>query len=117
MSNPVEVVRKHLAAVADHDWDGAKISMSGNADLALDGVTDWEWTIFTLYRNVTQAWDFTFADTQLSEEDDGVVTGVIRMVKDGWVKGVMCKYRVTQDWIISIPLADSAPMKASMPMD
>lgn len=117
MSNPVEVVRKHLAAVADYDWDGAKISMSANADLALDGVTDWEWTIFTLYRNVTQAWDFTFAETQLSEGDDGVVTGVIRLVNHGWVKGVMCKYHVTQDRIISITLADSAPTKASMPMD
>ncbi len=91
--------------------------MSANADLTLDGVTDWEWTIFTLYRYVTQAWDFKVADTQLSEGDDGVVTGVIRLVNHGWVKDVMCKYHVTQDRIFSITLSDSAPMKASMPMD
>ena len=115
MSNPVEVVRDHLAAVADYDWDGVKRSMSPNVDLKLDGVADWDWTFYTLYRNVTQAWDFTLADTQLSEGDDGAVTGVVRLINQGWVKDVMCQYHVTQDRIVSITLSDSAPTQASMP--
>jgi hypothetical protein len=113
----VEVVREHLAAVAGYDWAGVERSMSANADLTLDRVTDWEWTISTLYRHVTQAWDFTVADTQLSEGDDGLVAGVIRLVNHGLVKDVVCKYHVAQDRIISITLSDSAPMQASMPMD
>jgi hypothetical protein len=117
MSDPVEVVREHLAAVAGYDWDRVKTSMSANADLTLSGVADWEWTIFTLYRNVTQAWDFTVADTQLNVKSDGVVAGVIRLVNHGWVKDVACKYHVTEDRIIAVTLSDAAPVKASMLTD
>ncbi|MBO9501036.1 hypothetical protein [Brevundimonas sp. A19_0] len=116
MSNPAEVVREHLAAVADYDWDGAKRTMSANADLTLDGVTDWEWTIFNLYRQVTQAWDFTVSAVRLSGGDDGVVTGMIRLVNHGWIKDVRCRYQVTQDRIISITLFSSAPAKVSLPL-
>ena len=116
MSKPAEVVREHLAAVADYDWDGMNRSMSANADLTLHGMPDWEWTIFALYRNVTQAWDFAVSDVQLSEGDDGVVTGVIRLVNHDWTKDIVCKYQVTQDRIVSITLSDSAPVKASLPL-
>lgn len=91
--------------------------MSANADLTLEGVTDWNWEVTSLYRYITQAWDFSVAETQLSEGDDGVVTGVIRLVNHGWVKDVKCTYHVTQDRIISITLSDSAPVKASLPID
>ena len=117
MSNPVEVVREHLAAVAEYDWDGVETSLSANAELTLGGVTDWEWTISTIYRHVTQAWDFTIADKLISQGDDGLVTGVIRLVNHGLVKDVVGEYHVAQDRIISITLSDSAAVKRSMPMD
>ena len=113
MLDPVEVVRKHLEAVADHDWDGVRRSMAANADLALEGITDWEWDVTTLYRHITQAWDFTVADAQLVEGNRGAVTGMVVLVNGDRRKEVACEYRVNLDRIVSIVLSDGRPTDTS----
>lgn len=113
MLDPVEVVRKHLEVVADHDWDGVRRSMAANADLTLKGVAGWEWEVTTLYRHITQAWDFTVADAQLVHRDRGAVTGMVVLVNGDRRKEVACDYQVNLDRIVSIVLSDSRPTDTS----
>lgn len=110
MPDPVDVVRNHLEAVARFDWDGLRLSMAPNARLTIKGVVQGDVTV--LYRHITQAWDFTVADTRLSDEGGGAVGGVMLLVNGLWRKAVSCEYQVTSGRIASIALSDPSPTDA-----
>lgn len=73
---------------------------------------DWEWTLSTLYRHVSQAWDYVPEDVQLSDGDDGAVRARIRFTNGGAVKVVEGRYRISGDCIDSIILTDEPPRAA-----
>ncbi len=84
--------------------------MAPNAGLTIKGVAQGDVT--ALYRHVTQAWDFTVADTRLSDEGGGAVGGVMLLVNGRWRKEVPCRYQVTLGRIASIALSDGPPTDA-----
>lgn len=87
--------------------------MATNADLTLKSVTNQEWEISALYRQITQAWDFTVTQAQLVDQGHGAVTGVLVLMNGDWRKEVACSYRINLDQIVSIVLSDSRPMDTS----
>lgn len=58
MSAPAEIVQGHIAALARYDWAALESTVSDKVQVGLVGVEDWEWTLSTLYRHVSQAWDY-----------------------------------------------------------
>ena len=86
--------------------------MAPNAGLTVKGVVQGDVT--GLYRHITQAWDFTLADTRLSDEGGGAVRGVMLLVNGQWRKEVACEYQVARGRIASIALFDSPPTDVSI---
>lgn len=85
--------------------------MMADATLALKGVADWKWEVGNLYRNISQAWDFTVAEGNLVNAGSRIVTGMIVVLNDKWRKEVICEYRVTSGLISSIAFSASKPVK------
>lgn len=110
MPDPVEVVRKHIEAVASFDWDAVKASVMDDANLTLEGVVDWKWEVGNLYRNISQAWDFTITEADLADAGGGIVTGMIVLLNAERRKVVACEYRVTLGLVSSIAFAESKPV-------
>jgi len=111
---PFEIVRDHIAALARSDWTALESTVSHPVQMKLVGVDDddWEWTLSTLYRHVSQAWDYVPEDVQLSDGDDGAVRARIRFTNGGAVKVVEGRYRISGDCIDSIILTDEPPRAA-----
>lgn len=84
--------------------------MMADANLALKGVADLKWEVGNLYRNISQAWDFTIAEANLVDVGGGIVTGMIVLLNDEWRKEVNCEYRVTSGLISSIAFSVSKPV-------
>lgn len=84
--------------------------MMADANLALKGVADWKWEVGNLYKNISQAWDFTIAEANLVDAGGGIVTGMIVLFNDEWRKEVNCEYRVTLGLISSIAFSASKPL-------
>jgi hypothetical protein len=114
MTVPSRLVRDHIdAALTRHDWDAVESSVSEDVRLKMTGIEDWVWTISSLYRHISQAWDFTPEDVQLGDRADGSVGADIRLSNgDGWVKRVVGDYHVLGDRIDFIALTDDVPVKA-----
>lgn len=110
MSAPVEVVRDHIAALARYDWAAMESTVSNNVQLELVGVENWEWSLSTLYRHVSQAWDYMPEDVELSDQGDGIVHAVIRLASGGGsVKQIEGRYRISGGRIDSIILTYEPP--------
>jgi hypothetical protein len=109
MPDPVELVLKHLDAVAGFDWRAVEASMMAGADLSLEGVVDWKWDVDNLYRFISQAWDFSIFRADLVGAEGGAVTGTIVLLSGAWRKEVTCEYRVVTDLISSIAFSDRKP--------
>ncbi len=115
MSAPVEFVRRHFTALARYDWVALQNSVSADVRLTLDGVQGWDWELTTLYRHVTQAWDYTVGDLHLSDEGEGIVRVLIHLVNGDRAKDVTGDYHVTSDWIdaITFPMTDRSRLGES----
>lgn len=110
MPDAVELVRKHIEAVASFSWDALDASMATDAILTFEGVADWKWEVGNLYRNITQAWDFAISEAVLRDAGNGGVTGMIVLSNATWRKEVACEYRVASDLISSIAFSESKPI-------
>jgi len=108
-----EIVAKHLSALWAFDWDSLRQSVSDGAELVLVGGTDTGFSsdVGSLYRHITQAWDyFPVEDASLCDDDSGRVTAKIRLTNgDGGVKNVRGEYATRDGRICCIRLAVTAP--------
>ena len=84
--------------------------MMADANLTLEGVVDWKWQVGSLYRHISQAWDFTISEADLVDARGGIVTGRIVLLNAEWRKEVICEYRVTSGLISSIAFSESKPV-------
>lgn len=112
VSASVEVVRRHLSALADYDWPALDNSVSIGANLRLAGASDFKWTLTNLYRHVTQAWDLPVRDVHLADEGEGVVRAKIHLANDLQAKDIEGEYCVAMGRIDAISLSDAVPTKA-----
>ena len=113
MRVPVEVVREHLAALTHYDWTVLENTVSEGVRLQLVGTEGWNWALSTLYRHVSQAWDFASEEVRLSDQGDGTVRAQIRLTNGGGlVKQIEGEYHVRGDRIDSIRLTDEPPVRA-----
>lgn len=108
---PSDIIGEHVAAVSKYDWRAVERTVSENAQLRLAGVDSSVWTISNLYRYVTQAWDFTIDNVQISDGPDGLVRAQIRLTNGEWVKQIQGEYCVRENRIASITLTDAHPVK------
>ena len=114
MSVAVEVVRDHFAALARYDRAALESTASDKVQVRLVGVEDWKWTLSTLYRHVSQAWNYMPEDVQLSDWGDGTVHAIIRLANGGgFVKQIEGWYCISGGRIDSIILTDKPPRTAS----
>lgn len=104
MSVAVEIVSRHLTALAACDWPTFEDSISADVHLQLIGVTDFEWMPTTIYRHVTQAWDLEVSSVQLTDEGEGVVRAEICLANSQLTKDIEGEYRVTMGRIDAITL-------------
>ena len=84
--------------------------MMVDANLTLKGVADWKWEVVNLYRNISQAWDFTISEANFVDAGSGIVTGMIVLLNAEWRKEINCEYRVTSGLISSIAFSASKPV-------
>jgi len=103
MDIAVDLVARHIDALSKFDWTTLSSSMSTDPKLRLVGVTDWEWTVPTLYRMVTKAWESMPKDVELEEESGGTVRALLRLEDGRCIEGM---YRVTGGQIDQITLID-----------
>ena len=115
MRTAVEFVRHHLDTLWARDWAELERSIADDAELTVTH-GDWaysDWTVSSLYRHITQAWDFAPGEVRLSEGGDGVVAATMLLKNAGYNKTVQGKYRVKGDRICSVWLVDSVAGRTS----
>ncbi len=113
MTAAAEIVREHIAAFTRFDWATLEGTVSESVRLQLVGIVDWEWKLPTLYRHVSQAWDFTPEDVHLHDAGDGAVRVQLRLTNGaGLAKEIMGEYHVTGERIDAITLTDQQPVRA-----
>jgi hypothetical protein len=106
----IEIVRAHLDAAWNSDWDTLRRSVADNPRLIVRGGTSshFEWDIAGLYRHISQAWDFVPGTVQLSEKPDGVVEAKFCLTNGGgWAKQVAGIYHVHEGRIYLVDVTDS----------
>ena len=103
MSNAVDIVARHIEALSRFDWATLHSSMSKDPKLLLVGTIDWEWTVPTLYRQVTKAWEFMPRDIQLQDLGGGTVRATLRLEDGRRIEGT---YRASGNGIDEITLSD-----------
>jgi hypothetical protein len=105
-----DVVRAHLEAAWNFDWDALRNSLSDCAQLVLRDAPEFDWDISGLYRHITQAWDFLPGHVDLSDRGDGLVDAEMYLTngpQGRWAKKVSGEYRVSGQRIDRIVLSDS----------
>lgn len=111
-----EIVSKHLSALWKSDWDALNQSLSRSPELILAAIekSDVKWNIGTLYRHITQAWDFLPGEVHLSGYADGTVIAEMSLTNGhGWIKNVRGEYTVNEGRVCRIRLADSKAHRIS----
>lgn len=103
MSIAVDLVAQHIEALSNFDWATLDSSMSNDPKLVLIGTTNWEWTVPTLYRMVTKAWEFMPRNIELQDEGDGTVRALLTLQDGRSIEGV---YLISGNRIDQITLAD-----------
>jgi hypothetical protein len=116
LRDDVSLVGRHLRAAWEYDWTALDQTLSGNAELRISH-GDWtnaDWGIGNFYRYLSQAWDFTLGDVQLSDLGDGIVKAKLCLTNGGaWAKKVEGEYHVSGNRIDSIRFVDSTPFELS----
>lgn len=103
MSTAVDIVARHIEALSRFDWATLNSSMSEDPKLLLVGTMNWEWTVPTLYRMVTRAWEFMPRDIQLQDQGGGTVRAALRLEDGRSIEGT---YRISGNRIDEITLSD-----------
>jgi ketosteroid isomerase-like protein len=108
MTPPVEIVRRHLLALSQSDIQALSTTVTASVQLRLEGVEDWDWTLTSLYRAVTQAWNFIPGDIRLDDLGSGHLAATLHLTNGDATKIVEGDYRVSGDRIDAITLRDAS---------